>query len=139
MVDNGYQNVGVLEGGIAAWQAKSYPVIAIPTVVASVAPSKKISARELKGELGKNTLLLLDVRPTAEYRAGHIVGAVSVPLETVSNQIFSFDSKKKIVVYDRNAQRSQEALKQLQARGLKATELHGGIQVWVAMKFPISI
>ena len=139
LVGAGYQNVMVLDGGIAEWQAKSYPVILPPAIPVLTAPSKRISARELSEKMGKIPLLILDVRPAAEFHAGHISNAISMPLEGLSSQIAGLDSTKEIVIYDRSAQRSQAAVKQFQARGRKADELSGGVEVWVAMKFPISI
>jgi rhodanese-related sulfurtransferase len=136
LVAQGYTNVSVLDGGLAAWAAKSYPV-----TTGAVAPAparvKGISARELSAQIKTKSLLIVDVRPKKEFAAGHLPGAVNIPLEELSGS--GLDAKKRIVVYDRLPQRSRAAAKKLQEAGLKVKELSGGIPVWAAMKYPLQI
>ena len=42
---------------------------------------EQVSAAELAERLARGEVVVLDVRPEAEYRAGHIAGAVSAPVE----------------------------------------------------------
>ena len=134
----GYTNVSVLVGGIAAWEAKSYPIVTAPAALTRP-PVKLISAAELHAQLASKSLTVVDVRPTSDFRAGHIPGAISIPLESLATVSTSQIANKSIVVYDRVAQRAQQAAKELQGSGLQVTELAGGISVWVAMKYQIQL
>jgi len=44
---------------------------------------EQIAADELEARLAKGNVVVLDVRPEPEYRAGHIPGALSAPLESL--------------------------------------------------------
>ena len=134
----GYTNVSVLVGGIAAWEAKSYPVVAAPATPPA-SPIKHVSAAELHSQLPSKSLTVVDVRPASDFRAGHIPGAINIPLETLAAAPTNQFSTKSIVVYDRIAQRAQQAAKQLQGNGFQAEELAGGISVWIAMKYQIQL
>jgi len=137
---DGYDRVMVLDGGLAAWQSKSYPISAAPPAdAAKTLPVKRISARELNGQLGKKPFVILDVRPPAEFRSGRLPGAVNIPFEDLPSKSAGLDQAKPVIVYDRIPQRSRQAAQLLQSGGFKVWELSGGISVWAAMKFPIEV
>ena len=138
LAGNGYTGVAVLDGGLASWLSRTYPVITTAPAPPP-APIKRISARELNAELGSKSLVILDVRSQNEFRAGHLPGAINIALESLSGPATGFDKAKQVIVYDKTPQRSRQAVQQLQSAGFNVLELSGGIPVWVAMKFPIKI
>lgn len=138
LVGNGYNNVSVLEGGIAAWAAKAYPLAIAPTTPPPP-PIKHISPKDLNNELSSKSLTIVDVRPAKDFRAGHLPGAINIPLETLSTSPTGLDATKPVIVYDRKPQRSLQAAKQLQSDGFSVRDLSGGITVWAAMKYPLQI
>ena len=73
---------------------------------------------------------LLDVREPNEWEIGHIEGARLVPLATVREAIPTLDPEKEVVVYCRSGKRSADAVRQLSAAGLRATNVTGGILRW---------
>jgi adenylyltransferase/sulfurtransferase len=73
---------------------------------------------------------LLDVREPNEWQIGHIEGARLVPLATVREAIPTLDPGKEVVVYCRSGKRSADAVRQLTAAGLRATNVTGGILRW---------
>jgi rhodanese-related sulfurtransferase len=140
LAGSGYDKVMVLDGGLSAWQSKSYPMTVSQTANTPIPPPvKRISARELNAQLAKKTFVILDVRPSAEFRTGHLPGAINIPMEDLLSKSSVIDQTKQVVVYDRNPQRSKQAAQQLQGSGFKVLELSGGISVWAAMKFPIEV
>ncbi len=87
------------------------------------------------------TVLVLDVRPSEEYRAGHIPGAVSVPVEELEDRIGELPSGKELVAYCRGPYcvLAFRAVEILRARGLQARRLADGFPEWRAAGLPISV
>ncbi len=96
----------------------------------------------------KNTLLervkrgevtVLDVRPTEEFIAGHIPGAISVPLEALEQKIAELTPDREIVAYCRGplCVMSIEAVNLLNQKGYHATRWEEGVADWVARGFAI--
>ena len=96
----------------------------------------------------KNTLLervkrgevtVLDVRPTEEFMAGHIPGALSVPLEVLEQKIAELPPGREIVAYCRGplCVMSIEAVNLLNQKGYQATRGEEGVADWVARGFAI--
>ena len=75
---------------------------------------------------------VLDVRPAEEYRAGHLPGAVSVPLQELEQRIPELPPDGEIVAYCRGAYcvMAYEALDILRSHGLTARRLEDGILEW---------
>lgn len=82
---------------------------------------------------------VLDVRPMEEYKAGHVAGALSVPLEELKLRLSELPRDQKIVAYCRGPYcvLSVEAVEFLRAAGFKAMRIEEGIQDFRAMGFPI--
>jgi rhodanese-related sulfurtransferase len=89
----------------------------------------------------KGAVTILDVRPVEEYRAGHIPGAVSVPLKELEQHFAELPQDREIVAYCRGPYcvLSINAVEMLRASGFNAIRLEEGIQDLRAMGFPIAI
>ena len=93
-------------------------------------------------ELVRNgAVTVLDVRPVEEYRAGHIPGAVSIPLKELKQHLAELPHDREIVAYCRGPYcvLSVDAVEMLRASGFAAIRLEEGIQDLRAMGFPIAI
>src|SRR5712691_4562106 len=62
---------------------------------------EQVSARELEERLARGEVVLLDVRPEPEYRAGHIAGARSAPLQALASLVPTLPRRREIVAYCR--------------------------------------
>lgn len=84
---------------------------------------------------------VLDVRPIEEYRAGHIPGAVSIPLDQLEERLAELPSDREVVAYCRGPYcvMALEAVDTLQANGFAATRFEEGIPDWRARGFDIAI
>jgi rhodanese-related sulfurtransferase len=91
-----------------------------------------ISLAELQERLQNNEVLLLDVRPTVEYQAGHIPGALSMPLDELEHRMAELATDKTIVAYCRGPYcvYADEALDQLAAQGWTVARLEEGVFEW---------
>ena len=83
---------------------------------------------------------VLDVRPVEEYNAGHIPGALSIPLKELKLHLSELPHKHEIVAYCRGPYcvLSIQAVELLRAKGFQAIRLEEGIQDLRAMGFPIA-
>ena len=60
-------------------------------------------------ELIKDQGFLVDVRSPEEYATGHVSGSVNIPLDTISQRLDLFNSKKNIIVFCKSGIRSHQA------------------------------
>jgi rhodanese-related sulfurtransferase/DNA-binding transcriptional ArsR family regulator len=83
---------------------------------------------------------LLDVRPEEEYRAGHIAGALSLPLKDLESRLASLPKDRDIVAYCRGPYcvLAPEAVTLLRARGYRAVALGDGVAEWRAHGLPVA-
>ena len=98
-----------------------------------------IGGAELAERLRSGTVLLLDVRPEEEFRAGHIAGAVSVPLERLATALRRLPRGKEIVAYCRGPYcvLADRAVESLRASGRRARRFTDGFPEWRAAGLPI--
>ena len=75
---------------------------------------------------------VLDVRPAEEYRAGHIPGALSVPLEELESRLAELPADREVVAYCRGPYcvLAVEAVERLRSRGYRALRLDEGVHEW---------
>ncbi|HCE58805.1 MAG TPA: ArsR family transcriptional regulator [Prolixibacteraceae bacterium] len=87
---------------------------------------------ELETMINNENVLLLDVRPSAEYEFGHITGAVSVPMPDLLCCLKDFSKDKEIVAYCRGpfCVLADEAVKVLSENGYKVRRLDEGYPEW---------
>jgi len=93
---------------------------------------EQLSADELEERLARGKVVLLDVRPEAEYRAGHIRGAVSAPLERLPALVVELPKRREIVAYCRGPYcvYADDAVRLLHAKGIRARRLDVGFPEW---------
>jgi rhodanese-related sulfurtransferase len=93
---------------------------------------EQIAADELEARLATGNVVVLDVRPEPEYRAGHIPGALSAPLESLVQVAATLPKRREIVAYCRGPYcvYADDAVRLLQQRGLKARRLDVGLPEW---------
>lgn len=85
-------------------------------------------------------LVLVDVRDAADYREGHIKGAISMPVEEIDRRYKEIPSNKEIVTYcySQTCHLSTQAALKLVKHGIAARELNVGWKEWVNAGYPIS-
>ena len=83
---------------------------------------------------------VLDVRPSEEFAAGHVPGAINIPLKELPMRLREFQRKREIVAYCRGpfCILAFEAVAQLRAKGFKARRLEDGFPEWRNANLPIA-
>jgi rhodanese-related sulfurtransferase len=91
-----------------------------------------ISRDELRKRLRGNDVVLVDVRPAGEFHAGHIDGALSIPLDELDQRLAELPADCEIVAYCRGefCAYAHEAVRALRAAGRSARRLDGGWPEW---------
>jgi rhodanese-related sulfurtransferase len=91
-----------------------------------------ITAAELRTRLANGDAILLDARPAAEYEAGHLPGAISMPWQDVARRQHELPPGKLIVAYCRGPYcvYADEALAQLAETGRPVARLEEGVLEW---------
>src|SRR6266700_1466154 len=102
---------------------------------------EQIAADELEARLAKGNVVVLDVRPEPEYRAGHIPGALSAPLESLEQVAAKLPHRREIVAYCRGPYcvYADDAVRLLQQRGLNARRLDVGFPDWRRAERPLEV
>ena len=98
-----------------------------------------VDAAELMEMLNAGSVVVLDVRPEEEYRAGHIPGAISVPVDALEAALQALPKDREIVAYCRGPYCvfSDEAVALLRSRGYRARRLRQGLPDWRAAGMPV--
>jgi rhodanese-related sulfurtransferase len=98
-----------------------------------------VGAIALMERLSDGSVVVLDVRPEEEYRAGHIPGALSVPVDALEAALQTLPKDREIVAYCRGRYCvfSDEAVRLLEARGFRARRLMEGFPEWRAAGLPV--
>jgi len=91
-----------------------------------------IGPDELTTRLRRREVVLVDVRPPAEFEAGHIDGARSIPLEELEQRLDQLPADTEVVAYCRGpfCAYAHEAVRQLRSAGRPARRLEGGWPEW---------
>ena len=113
---------GWLEGGLGVWESAGLPVVSTQMVDAT-------GVRDLAGD----GATLVDVREPDEYAAGHIPGAIQMPLGTLQANLERIPRDRPAVTYCAMGERSASAASILERGGFAAVRnLDGGIEAWLA-------
>ncbi len=97
-----------------------------------------ISRDELARRLRTGEVVILDVRPVAEYRAGHILGARPVPIATLPDELDRLPQGQEVVAYCRGPYcvYADDAVRELRRRGVPARRLEDGYPEWAEAGLP---
>jgi rhodanese-related sulfurtransferase len=136
-----------------------YPLMAILVILAltltacaaspaaPAAPTSQVDAAQLgpnvdvatvNGLLGRDDVVILDVREQSEYDAGHIPGVTLIPLNDVPNRLSEIPKDRPVIVTCRSGNRSGQATDFLRQQGY--TNVHnmtGGINAWQQAGYPV--
>ena len=98
-----------------------------------------VSREELRRKMKARTVTLIDVRPCEEFAAGHISGAVNIPLKDLARRLRELPKNEEVVAYCRGpfCLMSFEAVDVLRWRGLTARRLEDGYPEWKLEGLPV--
>ena len=98
-----------------------------------------VTTEELLERLRDGVVTLLDVRPPEEFEAGHLPGAVNIPLEELEQRLGELPPEREVVAYCRGpyCALALDAVERLRREGVDATRLEEGYPEWKARGFPV--
>lgn len=121
---------------VAAIAAGAALPLAVVAFRGAEEPAPRISLQEFQGLYSSGAVVLLDVRDPKAYAAGHVRGAVSIPLGDLGRRLRDLRAvSQPIVTYCRcpDETTSLTAARRLAAQGIDGVRaLEGGYDAWVA-------
>lgn len=98
-----------------------------------------VPAKEVLDRARKGLVTVLDVRPPEEYAAGHVPGAINIPVHELERRIRELPKRREVVAYCRGPYclMSFEAVETLRKKGLRARRLENGLPEWRAAGLPV--
>ena len=103
--------------------------------------AEPVEVDELLARSSAGEVVVVDVRPRVEFEAGHLPGALSIPLDELSHRLSELDPDSSVVAYCRGPYcvLAAQAVAQLRAAGLRAERLAAGPQDWRAAGLPLAV
>jgi rhodanese-related sulfurtransferase/DNA-binding transcriptional ArsR family regulator len=100
---------------------------------------EQLSAEELALRLERGDVVVLDVRPETEFRAGNIAGARSAPIDDLDVLVGELPKRREVVAYCRGPYcvYADDAVRLLRSRGLEARRLDVGYPEWQRAGLPV--
>jgi rhodanese-related sulfurtransferase len=101
--------------------------------------AEPVSLEELLERARRDDVVVLDTRPAHEYRAGHIRGALSVPVDELQDRLRRLPKSREYVAYCRGPYcvYADRAVEILRASGRRARRLRDGFPEWKSAGFPV--
>ena len=100
-------------------------------------PASEIAAAEAAEAIAGGALVV-DVREQVEWDAGHIEGAVLMPLGELGNRVAELPRERRMVIVCRTGSRSGYAADALHGAGYDVANLRGGLFAWAAGSLPLA-
>jgi rhodanese-related sulfurtransferase/DNA-binding transcriptional ArsR family regulator len=99
-----------------------------------------VTREQLQRLAKRRNVTVLDVRPREEYAAGHIPGAVSIPLDELDRRLSELPDDGQIIAYCRGAYcvLAHDAVRLLTAHGRNARRLGDGMLEWRLADLPVA-
>lgn len=98
-----------------------------------------VPPEELFERIREGLVTVIDVRPPEEYAAGHLPGAINLPLSELEQEAGNLDSGREVVAYCRGPHcvLAFDAVALLREKGFSASRLDGGLPEWRLMGLPV--
>lgn len=99
-----------------------------------------VTLKELRRRLRDGSATIIDVRPRGEYEAGHLPGALSVPIEELKRRLRDLPKSREVLAYCRGPYCvfSLDAVKALRKQGYRARRADDGLPAWRLAGLPVA-
>ena len=100
---------------------------------------RSMSTSELTALVNKDEAVVVDIRPSKEFAAGHIVGAINIPQDKLIARLAELEKHKAktIILVDALGQTAGTHARELMKSGFTAAKLSGGVSSWKADNLPL--
>jgi rhodanese-related sulfurtransferase/DNA-binding transcriptional ArsR family regulator len=98
-----------------------------------------VPAAEVLDRAKKGLVVVLDVRPPEEFAAGHLPGAINIPIHELEKRLKELPKQREVIAYCRGPYclLSYDAVSLLRKKGRKARRLEAGLPEWRAAGLPV--
>lgn len=99
-----------------------------------------VTREELVRRLRAGEVVVLDVRPEPEFRAGHVATAISLPVDELDRRLRELPTDREVVAYCRGPYcvYADDAVRTLRRRGYRAARLEDGFPEWAGAGLPVT-
>ena len=100
---------------------------------------KTVSPHVTTRMINRGEAILLDIRDTKAFKAGHIAGAISIPHTKLNQKISELEKHrtKAVIIADKNGQQAGAVGRQLQQQKFSILRLGGGMMEWQNQSLPV--
>ncbi len=114
-------------------------LIIVYTMRERVKSGVPVTNNQLTALVNSDKAIILDIRPTAEFKAGHLVDAINIPYERINSDLATLEKykTKTIIIVDKIGQYAGVAGRQLAKEGFEVRRLSGGISEWQNQNLPL--
>lgn len=98
-----------------------------------------LSTGEATNMMNNESAVVLDIRPAAEFKTGHITGAINIPATKIKDQMATLENHKSnpIILVCKTGMTSGASAKELQKEGYTVYKMQGGIAEWQGANLPL--
>ncbi len=113
--------------------------MAIDQMVAQPDKLASVNRDVLLAHAKSGKIIVIDVRPQAEYEEAHLPFARSMPIDELEQRLSELPKRRQIVAYCRGpfCMLSDEALKLLRSKGYQVSKILDGVSEWSAAGLPL--
>lgn len=126
---------------LMALLATSFLAIIANEVHGNLTGGKKLSAPEAVRLINDRDARIVDVRPVADFKKAHLLGALNIPVDKLKSRLNELDKDKTkpVIVYCALGGSAREAALLLRQQGFTdAFPLQGGLNGWLAANLPVT-
>ncbi|WP_347903322.1 rhodanese-like domain-containing protein [Pseudomonas purpurea] len=100
---------------------------------------RSLSTGELTALVNKDEGVVIDIRPSKDFAAGHIVGALNIPQDKLMARVGELEKykAKTLILVDAMGQHAGTHARELMKSGFTAAKLSGGVSSWKADNLPL--
>lgn len=100
-----------------------------------------VAPKELLSRARKGLVTVLDVRPPEEFAAGHVPGAVNIPIDQLARRLRELPKGREVIAYCRGpfCLMSFDAVEMLRKKGIDARRLRDGMPEWRLEGLPVEV
>jgi len=99
----------------------------------------QITPDQLQQRLSTDDVTLVDVREVHEFRAGHVPGAINIPLALIPVRLHELPSDAELTIICQSGNRSMQACMWLAHQGRASVNVLGGTGTWIRAGLPVEM
>ena len=114
-------------------------LLAVVVWVEKKGSPNSLSTTEATSMMNNESAVVLDIRPAAEFKTGHITNAINIPATKLKDQMKTLENHKSnpIILVCKTGMTSGASAKELQKEGYNVYKMQGGIAEWQGSNLPL--